>query len=357
MIFLSKRHLRIIVSTLIIVYTTLFCNVAHANAFTDGVFGLFSFVNQNILGPVKKDFCRNYILAISTGEWKDGEFRTNLGKSVCTSYTVPDGSVGRITQTVVQPLNSNVSVSQPEAMSKTSVNNPLSDVFAPTVTSGTDLNISHIIYYTNLERNNNGGLPDLKENSVLKSVAIARTKDMFENGYFAHNSPTGDNASKESGKYGYEYITIGENIALGNFDGSRGLVTDWMNSPGHRANILNNKYTEIGVDAEKGMFNGQSVWISTQIFGKPIGSCKVASQDLKQKITDYKTSADSLMTNIKNIDAVLKTLATTDAQTYNSKVAERNTLTRLYNNLASEIKTSVAEYNSEVSSYNNCIKL
>ena len=130
-----------------------------------------------------------------------------------------------------------------------------------------------------------------------------------------------------------------------------------MNSPGHRANILNKNYTEIGVYVMQGVYKGQNVWIATQIFGKPLTGCKEPDKTLKDNIAKYKVSADSIMASINKIDVELKTISTSDTQAYNSKVAERNTLAGLYNNLASEIKISVAEYNKEASIFNSCIKL
>ncbi|MFH1455253.1 MAG: CAP domain-containing protein [bacterium] len=352
---------KILIVLLVFLSTTLFTNVANASILTDfkdGLSSTFTFINKNIVGQIKKDFCKNYILSISNSEWKKEEFRTKLGKRVCTSYNASNISSEKTTQDIIQSLNGNSTVSDLETFGTSSINNPTPDVYVPNpITSGTDLDANQIINLTNIERkNNDSSFINLQYNSILKNIAAIRVKDMFANSYFEHNSPTGDNASKEATKNGYTYITIGENIALGNFDGSQGLLTAWMNSPGHRANILNKNYTEIGVYATKGMYKGQNVWIAAQIFGKPIAGCVSPNTNLKNKISNYKISAESILTNIKNIDAELKTLSTTDTQTYNSKVAERNTLAELYNNLATEIKISVAEYNKEAAAYNLCIK-
>lgn len=337
----------------------MFSNVAEASTLTDNISNIFSFINKTIIGQIRNDFCHNYIVSISNGEWKEGEFRTNLGKNVCTTYTVPTSNTDKIIPSNVQSLNGNATVSKTETPVNFSINNPTPDVYVPELSANAaDLNIGQIISFTNKERkNNDSSLVNLKENNLLKNIAAIRVKDMFNYQYFEHNSPMGDNASKEAAKNGYTYITIGENIALGNFPGSSGLVTAWMNSPGHRANILNKNYTEIGVYAMQGTYKNQNVWIAAQIFGKPMAGCTSPDAVLKDNIAKYKVSADSILNNINNIDAELKTMSSLDTETYNSKVAERNTLAGLYNNLASEIKTSVAEYNSEVSIYNACIKI
>lgn len=357
MMFSIKNNRQILVTALILLSAAFCANEAKAATLTESVSSLISFFNNNVVGQIKKDFCRQYILSISSGEWKEGEFRTNLGKRICTSYSTPDTS-DKITSAKLQTLNGNTVVSQTETLSTSSVNNPTPDVYIPDfAANGNDLSISQAIFWTNLERkNNDSNLINLKENSILKNIAAIRVKDMFTKSYFEHNSPTGDNVSKEAAKNSYTYITIGENIALGNFDGSKGLVTAWMNSPGHRANILNKNYTEIGIYAERGIYNGQSVWIAAQIFGKPISGCNEPEKSLKDKIAKYKSSADSMMVTIKNIDAELNTIDISDSQTHNTKVAERNTLAGLYNNLAAEIKTLVIEYNKEVALFNSCIK-
>ena len=358
MIFSFKKHISILLFSLFFIFSVVFCNVANASTFTDTVSGIINFISTKIIGQIRNDFCKNYILSLSTGEWKDGELRSNLGKRFCTSYSVPTDLTAKINKTTLQNLNGNSGISNTDSPNTSPINNPEPDIYVTNVgVGGGDLNASQIITFTNNARKSNDtSLIDLKYNSVLSNIAEVRVKDMFAKQYFEHNSPTGDNASKEAVKNGYSYITIGENIALGNFNGSEGIVNAWMDSPGHRANILNKNYTEIGVYAMQGIYNGQTVWIATQIFGKPMSGCTSPDTVLKDKIAQYKYSADGILNNIKTIDTELKTISATDTQTYNSKVAERNTLAGLYNNLASEIKARVADYNKEVSAYNTCIK-
>jgi uncharacterized protein YkwD len=357
MMCLKKNSWRILITSLVFLSATLFCNYAHAETLSGGFSSFLNFINTKIIAQVKNDFCRQYILSISTGDWKAGEFRTNLGKQVCTSFSAPS-SITKVAKDVVQTLNGNATVSKTETPVVNSVNTPVPDVYTPTSTvSGSGIDTNQIIYLTNQQRKiNDSSLVNLQYNSTLATIASIRVQDMFSQQYFEHNSPTGDNASKEAAKNGYSYITIGENIALGNFGGTTGLITAWMDSPGHRANILNKNYTEIGTYASEGTYKGQDVWIAAQIFGKPLTGCKSPDASIRNKVNQYKVSADSLMTNIKNIDAELKIINQNDTQAYNAKVAERNTVAGLYNNLASEIKALVAEYNAQVSVYNACIK-
>ena len=77
---------------------------------------------------------------------------------------------------------------------------------------------------------------------------MARTKsqDMRDKGYFSHTSPTYGSPFDMMKQFGISYRTAGENIAMG-YSTPQAVVTGWMNSPGHRANILNGAFTEIGV--------------------------------------------------------------------------------------------------------------
>lgn len=89
------------------------------------------------------------------------------------------------------------------------------------------------------------GLSALNIDNELQNVARVKAKDMVNNNYFAHNSPTYGTPFQMMKSFGISYKTAGENIA-GNSSNS-GAVTAWMNSEGHRANILNNNYNYTGV--------------------------------------------------------------------------------------------------------------
>ena len=98
-----------------------------------------------------------------------------------------------------------------------------------------------VFSWTNKERKKTG-LPDLAPNQKLTASALVKVRDMFKNQYFAHESPAGKGAGDLAKTEGYEFILIGENLALGNFEGDKALVDAWMGSPGHRANILGERY-------------------------------------------------------------------------------------------------------------------
>lgn len=98
---------------------------------------------------------------------------------------------------------------------------------------------------TNKERTKNG-LPALKVDYELSKVAREKSRDMAANNYFDHNSPTYGSPFDMMKTYGINYRSAGENIAKGQRTPEE-VVNAWMNSEGHRANILNGSFTHIGV--------------------------------------------------------------------------------------------------------------
>jgi len=90
------------------------------------------------------------------------------------------------------------------------------------------------------------GLSPLTENWQLSRVARYKSQDMANNNYFSHISPTYGSPFQMMKQFGITYRSAGENIAQG-YSTAQAVVNAWMNSPGHRANILNSSYTQIGV--------------------------------------------------------------------------------------------------------------
>lgn len=93
------------------------------------------------------------------------------------------------------------------------------------------------------------GLTALKIDSELQNVARAKAQDMVTNNYFSHTSPTYGSPFDMMKSFGIKYKTAGENIA-GNSSNS-GAVKAWMNSSGHKANILNSNYNYTGLAVVK----------------------------------------------------------------------------------------------------------
>ena len=115
-----------------------------------------------------------------------------------------------------------------------------------TQTSQMNSDEQEVFKLINGQRTNNG-LPALKNDNELQRVARIKAQDMVDKNYFSHQSPTYGSPFDMMKSFKISYKTAGENIAANSTN--NGAVTAWMNSSGHRANILNNNfnYTGIGV--------------------------------------------------------------------------------------------------------------
>ncbi|MFC4809122.1 CAP domain-containing protein [Paenibacillus sp. GCM10023250] len=109
---------------------------------------------------------------------------------------------------------------------------------------------SQILQKVNAERSKAGVQP-LSLSAELNKVAQAKSADMRDKGYFDHQSPTYGSPFDMMKSFGVSYSYAGENIAAGQQD-VQAVMTAWMNSPGHRQNILSPNYTKLGVGYAKG---------------------------------------------------------------------------------------------------------
>lgn len=180
-----------------------------------------------------------------------------ISAMAASSYTVIKGdSLWKIavkTQTGVQELiNANPQLSNPNLIY------PGQKINVPEQQSQ---NIEQeVIRLVNVERAN-AGLPALKYDWELARVAEHKSQDMHDKKYFSHTSPTYGSPFTMMKNYGIHYSAAGENIAKGQTSAQQ-VVKAWMNSEGHRANILNKNFTHIGV----GYVNDGHYW--TQMFIK-----------------------------------------------------------------------------------------
>ena len=122
-----------------------------------------------------------------------------------------------------------------------------------------------VVRLVNIQRSNNG-LQPLKSNWEIARVARYKSQDMINKNYFSHTSPTYGSPFKMMESFGIRFSAAGENIAYGQRTPAE-VMNGWMNSPGHRANILNPSYTNIGVGLAK-TSSGVCYW--TQMFTKPL---------------------------------------------------------------------------------------
>lgn len=209
-----------------------------------------------------------------------------------------------------------------------------------------------IVQETNRHRSE-AGLPPLATDSRLAQAALAKVEDMFARQYFEHVAPDGTDVAALASAAGYDYIVVGENLALGGYDSDADLVQAWMDSPGHRANILHKRFTEIGVAAKRGMFEGQEVWLAVQEFGKPRSDCPSPSAALNAQITANNEQLDAWQAELEEQKRDIEQTSTV-SPAYNRKVREHNRLVARYNELLEETKRIVSEYNAQVQAFNAC---
>jgi uncharacterized protein YkwD len=230
-------------------------------------------------------------------------------------------------------------------------------VFGMYLSSNDKIKLSkdNIINLTNKARKDNGDLQPLTENPKLDLSAEKKLEDMFNKQYFEHISRAKISVGDLGDQVGYEYILIGENLALGNFKDDGALVDAWMASPGHRENILNKHYLDIGVAVGKGIYEGKSVWMAVQHFGTPKSICPTVDKVLYGVISlnqdKIKEMEQDLVTRKENI----KKGIIYEGSTYFEQVDKYNSLLNLYNNLIVETKNKVEEYNNQIKAFNLCL--
>lgn len=133
---------------------------------------------------------------------------------------------------------------------------------------GASISAGEMINLTNDSRAE-AGLHSLLVNEKLMEAARKKADDMFEFQYFDHNSPSGSTPWDFIRSTGYDYKYAGENLAI-DFVTAASAHRALMESSSHRENILSSKYTEIGIVAIEGTFNGNKSIIIVEEFGSPL---------------------------------------------------------------------------------------
>jgi len=218
------------------------------------------------------------------------------------------------------------------------------------------LTVTGVLRGTNAERKKEE-IYALTQNQQLNTIARIRMNDMFTRGYFEHISPQGQSASSVAGDVGYEYVSIGENIAMGNFADDDVLVKAWMDSPGHRANILRASYTQIGIAVGKGNYNGRTTWIGVQIFGKSLSECPPVNSNLKADIDAEISMIGVLKQALSQKEVAMNQLKESgDWNAFNAEVAKYNGAVKEINAMNAALQEKLSDYNSQIRLFNSCIK-
>lgn len=138
--------------------------------------------------------------------------------------------------------------------------------------------VSTLVDLANADRQQND-LPSLTPNAQLQEAAQLKANDMASKGYFAHESPDGRDPWYWFSQAGYNFVYAGENLAV-YFSDSDAVNTAWMNSPEHRANILSDHFTQIGIATAEGMYEGKETTFVVQEFGSPAAVAVAPEPDL-----------------------------------------------------------------------------
>src|SRR3989344_2169737 len=125
-------------------------------------------------------------------------------------------------------------------------------------------------------------IPFLKINPVLEQAAALKAQDMSQKGYFAHVSPEGKTPWYWLDQVIYDYTYAGENLAINFFD-SKEVADAWMNSPAHRANMVNKNFKEIGIALARGIYQNQETVFVVQFFATPV-KASISSASIPVKI-------------------------------------------------------------------------
>lgn len=283
---------------------------------------------------------------------EDSEEATETSEQTTTEKPIVPAPVPQEPIPVPTEVNPPVVVSD----EKPRVSEPLVVAEQPRVSSVPlpDLHAQGVLGYTNAARYKNG-LPLYTANTTLDRIALRKLRDMFERQYFAHDAPDGKDVSDLANIEGYDYLLIGENLAVGGFRDNEHLVDAWLDSPGHRANILSSEFIEIGIAVGRGVYEGDDVWMAVQTFGLPHEACPAPETSLLLRIEEDDQSLEDLALLVAEQKQELQSTRQSSPlfreryETYLSTAA-------LYNELVEEQRDLVETYNTQVGNYNDCLE-
>ena len=246
--FIKKKKLIII--TMIIIFTFMVFKISNSFAMqsyykVDFQTGLVTATNLYVRsGPGKQH-------KIVTAVPKNTYIRVFAGVGDWYVVQVEGDYIGAVSKKYVKPIYPNSSGTITEQNNQSTGN---------VTTNGMNSDEQEVFDLINKQRLNNG-LEILKNDSEVQRVARIKAQDMSNNNYFSHTSPTYGSPFDMLKSFKIAYKTAGENIA-GNSSNS-GAVNAWMNSTGHRANILNNSYNYTGIGVVRSSKYGK---VFVQIF-------------------------------------------------------------------------------------------
>ena len=273
-------------------------------------------------------------------------------------FGTPQGGGRNVTPsepTTLEVNNDNVTPSEPTTLEVDNdpvpVSNRGNDVPELNSEDGSQF-ANRVVELTNAERAK-AGLESLTLNNQLIQAAQGHSDSMAVDDFFSHTGADGSSVGDRVRDTGYKFATAGENIAAGQRTAAD-VVEGWMNSPGHRANILNANYTEIGVGYEllendTGSVNYNRYW--TQVFGSQQGGgttpvtnsqpTETVKQNNKSIAVEDNKGDTSLETDSNPVDSLQPKISSKDSkvpQTIEIELVETE-LTTTENEQDSQIET------------------
>ena len=216
------------------------------------------------------------------------------------------------------------------------------------------ITIPGVIERTNYERLQNS-LSGLIESPQLDISAQQKAKDILIRQYFEHTAPDGRNVADLVVDAGYSYVRVGENLALGNFKDNEDVLTAWMNSPGHRANILEKRYQDIGVGVAYGTYKGQNVAVIVQHFGRPRSSCPTVDDQIKISVQGLQVQMNSLSDSLQILKDNIDTARKNGEYVDNTIIDAYNSAVNRYESMVSNSNNLRDTYNAQVKAFNTCL--
>jgi hypothetical protein len=174
--------------------------------------------------------------------------------------------------------------------------------------------------------------PRLASSTLLDDAATLKARHMAENGYFSHMSPDGVTPWYWFDAVGYEYRYAGENLAV-HFSDSARVVRAWMNSPSHRSNIIDPRFSEIGIGIAEGSFQGRPTVFVVQLFAQPV----ISSETTQTLAQGSSTSTRAVSQDI----SLPQTSLALDSQASGSVLGAQDTTTHFERIIASPL-TSIS---------------
>jgi len=273
---------------------------------------------------------------------------TDLSNSLTSPTVSPAGESGNQTQKI--STTPSVALPGPLKQIDTAIKNVIS---IPKSASTSALTIKGIIAETNKQRTSLSFKP-LTESAQLDASAKIKANDILAKQYFEHISPDGKSVTNLVADQGYTYIKIGENLALGNFASDKDVVDAWMGSPGHRANILDPEFVQIGVGVAYGLYQGHYAYVAVQHFGRPSSDCPSVNNQSKIEIQSKQSDQSVLLSTLENLKIQIDQ-GRAQSQNVDSLVQIYNQGVIKYNALSAQIEALIAAYNAQVDAFNSCI--